>query len=191
MKKKLTTGCLCLLFLQLQAQSKFNFPTVLFGKSQILTPAYKPAPQALPEEIFTMKERFAFALHADSIITFARKFIGIPYRYAGHSAYGFDCSGFTSFVLSKFGYQVSRSAVMQAIQGKSIESSQARKGDLIFFRGSNGRNPSVGHVGMIVSEAGEKIRFIHSSCDQGINVESIEASYYKARFIKICRVIDK
>ena len=40
----------------------------------------------------------------DRVTTYAQKQIGSPYKYAGtNPETGFDCSGFTSFVLKKFG----------------------------------------------------------------------------------------
>jgi cell wall-associated NlpC family hydrolase len=126
----------------------------------------------------------------DELISFAKKFMGVPYRYAGYSPYGFDCSGFTSYVYARFGKTLSRSAIVQALEGKTIPIAEARKGDLIFFKGRNWRSSAVGHVGLVISNPGEKLTFIHASCNLGISIETIYSPYYQPRFIKICRIVE-
>jgi hypothetical protein len=125
----------------------------------------------------------------DSLVFFAMRFLGAPYRFAGASPRGFDCSGFTAFVFSHFGLSLPRAAGGQAV-GKPVNPKEAHKGDLIFFKGSNWRSPYIGHVGMVISERGHPLRFIHSSINMGISVVELRQSdYYKTRFLKICRIV--
>jgi len=126
----------------------------------------------------------------DDLISYSKKFLGVRYRYAGRSPYGFDCSGFTSFVYSKFGFSLARSAPGQAIVGVDINKEEAQKGDLIFFKGRNWRSNYVGHVGLVISNENGKITFIHASVCFGIIIENTEVPYYSARFIKVSRIND-
>ncbi|MEL6924765.1 MAG: NlpC/P60 family protein, partial [Bacteroidota bacterium] len=57
-------------------------------------------------------------LRAD-IAAHAQRYVGVPYKYAGTTPKGFDCSGFTSFVLKNY-IAIPRSSVAQAEEGKPI-----------------------------------------------------------------------
>ena len=136
--------------------------------------------------------KLAFAPNSslDSLIGYAKKYLGVRYRLGGQSRSGFDCSGFTSYVFSKFGFKLPPTVPGQVAKGKPVAKSQLRKGDLIFFKGRNLRSRAFGHVGIVVSEAGEKIRFIHASVYRGITIDSIESTYYKPRYLGAIRLME-
>ena len=82
------------------------------------------------------------------VVAEARKFLGLPYLWAGVSGFGFDCSGFTYSVYRAYGLTLSRDADQQAVHGKPVTRRALRPGDLVFFRAS--ANGTIGHVGMYV-----------------------------------------
>jgi peptidoglycan endopeptidase LytE len=95
------------------------------------------------------------------VVAYAKKFIGIPYKYGGSSPKtGFDCSGFTSYVYKHFGVKLPRSSRDQLKVGTSVSRSNLKPGDLVLFG-----NP-VHHVGIYVGNdqyihaprTGEKIK---------------------------------
>ena len=50
-------------------------------------------------------------INRDSIIAYAKQYLGTPYVYASSNPKkGFDCSGFVSFVFSNFGLTLPRSS---------------------------------------------------------------------------------
>lgn len=69
---------------------------------------------------------------------------GDPYRYGAAGPHAFDCSGLTSFAYKRVGKALPRTSSMQRSATKRIRAGQARRGDLVFFHGSNG----VYHVGL-------------------------------------------
>lgn len=125
------------------------------------------------------------------LLDYASKFKGTRYRSGSSSPAGFDCSGFTSFVFKKFGYQLNRSSSSQVSNGTPVAKNELKPGDLVFF---NGRavGKRVGHVGIVtdVKDNG-KFEFIHSSNGRGVVVSSSEEPYYKRRYVGASRVINK
>lgn len=149
----------------------------------------------LPE--FTDRELKAFATDdavatANDMLSLARTFLGLHYRYGGRTPKGFDCSGFTSYIFSQFGYDLKRSSREQfRYDGDEVDRMQVQPGDLIFFKGRNSRSATVGHVGIVVDGdpvTGE-ITFIHSACTSGISIDTTNDPYYAKRFIGVKRVI--
>lgn len=112
------------------------------------------------------------------IIAFAEKQLGVPYAWAGTTPSGFDCSGFTGYVMKEFGYPIPRRAVDQQKSSKKVKEKSVQKGDLIFFNSGSG----ISHVGIIYSEKGEPIKMIHASSSKGVIITDLESSsYWKAR----------
>lgn len=115
------------------------------------------------------------------IVEFAQQFVGLRYRYAGKSPEtGFDCSGFTSFILKKFDTEVSCSSSLQSTQGVKIPLTEVEPGDLLFF----GRKGRIQHVAMVVEHNANGIVCIHSTCSRGIIVENVStSSYWRSRIL--------
>lgn len=119
------------------------------------------------------------------IAGYAEEFIGIPYVWAGTSPKtGFDCSGFTSYVLDNFGIKVSHSSQAQEKEGKKVRIEEVRPGDLIFYR----RSPieQVFHVSLVVENNREGITVIHS-VSRGVVRENITKSSYWAPMVSSAR----
>lgn len=114
----------------------------------------------------------------EEIVSFAKKYLGVPYVWAGDDPSGFDCSGFTSFVFKNAGITLPRRAVDQYEGSKKLKEKNVEKGDLIFFDNGSG----ISHVGIVISEKGKPVMMIHSSSSKGIVITDIESSnYWKSR----------
>lgn len=174
----------------------------LFFFMAIILPEEKTAPVSASPEIVpdTVKTKDTVRINrsivlnpvCDSIVDYARTFMGKPYKYGCATPDGFDCSGFTWYVFSHFGYDVPRSSKAYKSFGKDVPVGEARKGDIIVFRGTHAGDERAGHVGIVISNAGEALRFIHSSSSKnhnGVVVTDFNDSNYPKRFIRICRVV--
>jgi cell wall-associated NlpC family hydrolase len=115
------------------------------------------------------------------ITGYAQNFTGLRYRYAGRSPKtGFDCSGFTSYILEEFNVKVSACSRTQSTQGVKTSLADALPGDLIFF----GRSGYIQHVAMVVENTPEGVICVHSTSSRGIVVENISTSkYWKPRIL--------
>lgn len=128
----------------------------------------------------------------DSIVSYAKTFLGKPYQYGCATNSGFDCSGFTWYVFSHFNINVPRSSKEYLHFGKDVPIAEARKGDIIVFRGTHAGDERAGHVGIVISNPGEPLHFIHSSSSKnhrGVVITEYPGSNYPKRFIRICRVL--
>ena len=123
----------------------------------------------------------------DIIISYAKGYIGVPYLYGGNSKKGFDCSGFTQYIMRHHGYNLPRTAQSQGDKYSKIKAGQAMKGDLVFF-GSSKKN--ISHVGIVSSEKGSSISMIHASSSKGIMISNIENnSYWTPKIQYYARVV--
>jgi cell wall-associated NlpC family hydrolase len=109
------------------------------------------------------------------IVGYAKNYVGSPYKYAGGSPKtGFDCSGFTTFIMKEYGITLSPASVEQAKQGKPIDLSKAKPGDLLFFKDGN----RIQHVALITEHNKDGIICIHSTSSRGVIIENVSTSSY-------------
>jgi len=106
-------------------------------------------------------------------VRFARRLVGVPYRYGGDSpSGGFDCSGFVRYVYAHFGFTLPHSSYADFDLGRRVSRGALRPGDLVFFDG-------VGHVGMYVGGG----RFIHAPhTGTRVEVTSLSDPWYQASY---------
>lgn len=141
-------------------------------------PGPKPPSRPVPdEERATARVDGREVKVRNEIAQFARQQIGVPYKYAGTSPKtGFDCSGFTCYVLSNFDVRLPHSSGAQAAAGEAIDLEEAQTGDLIYFRDRS--NGPVSHVAMVVSNTRQGLEVIHATNSRGVIVENISTSSY-------------
>ena len=114
------------------------------------------------------------------IVSYARHFLGVPYRYGGSSPRtGFDCSGFVRYVYGHFGVALPHSSWGDVVRGHRVPRRWLRPGDLVFFSGAS-------HVGIYVG-GGRFIDAPHTGSVVRISTMGgwYGASYYGARRLHV------
>ncbi len=168
-------------------------PWLLFGAAILFffsaCTALRPADSSTPiprKPRRTTSSSNVSSLRTD-IINTARKYKGSKYKYGGTTPKGFDCSGFTSYVLIKNRVDLHRTSGAQAKQGKKIRVAAAQPGDLIFF-GSRGK---VSHVAIITQNDADGLKVIHSTSSKGVIEQNITHSeYWQSRLLFARKMLD-
>jgi probable lipoprotein NlpC len=105
------------------------------------------------------------------LMSTVKELYGVPYKSAGTSMKGFDCSGFTRYVFQSFGVDLPHSSAAQYSLGTAVTRKDLKPGDLVFFN-TNGR--SVSHVGIYIGNN----TFVHSASGIGVVKTKLTDPYY-------------
>jgi cell wall-associated NlpC family hydrolase len=108
---------------------------------------------------------------------YARRFLGVPYRWGGSSPGGFDCSGLVRYVYQRFGVTLPHSSYADFNLGRHVGRWALKPGDLVFFSG-------FGHVGMYVGQG----RFIHAP-HSGTSVQISSLAQWGSSYVGARRLL--
>lgn len=123
------------------------------------------------------------SFNAQSMIAYAKQFIGVPYVWGGTTPSGFDCSGFIHHVLNQQGVPGARQTVAGYwSSGRFQNVSTPQAGDLIFFQNTWRNGPS--HMGIMINST----QFIHSSSSNGVTVTNVSNPYWTRHFLGFQRI---
>lgn len=120
---------------------------------------------------------------AAAIIATAKKQIGVPYKWAGASPKGFDCSGLVMYAFGAHGITLPHNSRSMYALGTAVAKADLQPGDLVFFFGSN--KNVINHVGIYIGNG----EFIHSSSSKGVTITSLDSSYYVNHYYGAKRIL--
>lgn len=115
-----------------------------------------------------------------NVVSIAKQYLGVNYRFGGSSPAGFDCSGFVTYVLNKSGKQTYRTTAA-GFYNKATKVSNPQVGDLVFF--SNTFKKGISHVGIYIGDG----KMINASGSK-VNISSIHSGYWKSKFTAYGRI---
>jgi len=98
------------------------------------------------------------------IISTAKSYLGVPYKWGGTTPAGFDCSGFTRYVFASQNITLPRVSIDQYGVGTPVSFSNLIPGDLVFFNLTSGKQ--VSHVGIYIGDN----QFISATSSKGIAI---------------------
>lgn len=141
-------------------------------------------------DLKTLESNFSGSLNSEikEILKDAEKYLGAPYKYAGNTSSGFDCSGFTTKVFDENNTKLPRRSEDQSNEGKQITIRETKPGDLLFFATAGGTK--VTHVGIVhdIGNEGE-VKFIHASTSKGVIISSLNEKYWNKAYLFARRVL--
>ena len=130
-------------------------------------------------------------IERDSIVNYAKKYLGTPYVYAGNDPKkGFDCSGFISYVYHHFNVDLPRSSGSYKNLGKALNPEDFKVGDILVFYGYKDKT-IIGHLGIICEANGMQSKFIHASSGKvnSVTITSLDTEHYTNRYYKCIDVL--
>jgi len=118
-----------------------------------------------------------------SLYSSIEKWIGTPYRYAGKTMNGIDCSAFVNKIYDNAYclFLPGNSAEMYR-NVKHLPKDQLLEGDLVFFKTS--KHKTISHVGVYLGNN----KFAHASRSKGVIISDLSSPYYEKHFVKGGRV---
>lgn len=116
------------------------------------------------------------------IVKQAAKYKGVPYKFGGVTAKGFDCSGYVQYVFKNCRATLPRAADEQVLQGVFVTQKQLRPGDLVFF---TTYAAGASHVGIYAG----KNQFWSATSSKGVMLCSLQDNYWKTRYYGARRVL--
>ena len=126
---------------------------------------------------------------ADKIVWSAVSYKGTPYKYAGTSKKGMDCSGLIYISFKARNVLVPRSSSLLYKEGYKIPLSRAKRGDLLFFKTTRKTRSKINHVALVTSVDNGVVKFIHATSSRGVIVSAMTESYWRKSFVEAKRVL--
>lgn len=117
---------------------------------------------------------------ASGAVAAARSVIGTPYRTAGTTPAGFDCSGLTQWAFARAGIALPRTSYAQFGVGSPVSRASIQAGDLVFFNTAGG---GASHVGIATSNGS-----VISATTHGVMEHAISDSYWGSHYVGARRV---
>jgi cell wall-associated NlpC family hydrolase len=134
----------------------------------------------------------SLSIHPDSLVEVAKSQLGVTYKWGtSNPDVSFDCSGFTSFVYSSFDVKCSRSSKAYGSLGERVSLEECQPGDCIVFSGTQTGSKTIGHVGIVIENNENGIKFIHCSSSKkhyGVTITDYYTSNYTKRFLQVRRM---
>lgn len=121
----------------------------------------------------------------DVIVSTALAYVGYPYVYAGAGPGGFDCSGFTQYIIGiTAGIWMPHAVESQAgSAGEWVNYGEWQPGDLIYFQ--NTYRAGVSHAAIYIGDG----LIVHAENEStGVTIDSIYSSYYGPRYWGALRI---
>ena len=132
----------------------------------------------------TAPEVSTASTEGEKIVETAKKYLGVPYVWAGTSPSGFDCSGLVYYVYKECGYSVYRTAASLYQNGVAVDRSELQPGDVICF--TNSGYSYIGHTGIYIGND----QFIHASSGGGkVMISSLSETYYNNHYYGARRIV--
>ncbi len=125
---------------------------------------------------------------ANTIVSNAKAFHGVRYKYGGMTKKGMDCSGLVYIAFNKENIWLPRVSRDMARKGVAILLKYIKKGDLLFFQTDKNKN-TINHVGLVINSSSRSIEFIHSTTSKGVITSTLKEPYWYHSFIEARRIL--
>jgi len=120
----------------------------------------------------------------NKVVSEGYKYMGVRYRWGGRTPKGFDCSGYVGYVMIQSGIWNKFYGDCNGIysQCTKISKSEARVGDLVFFKGTS-RKSGYTHIGIYIGDG----KMINSASSKGVSLANVYTGYWGKHFAAVAR----
>ena len=116
------------------------------GFADLLSTSGSAAPAATAGLVGRGMRTLSSSSAGEQLLSVAKQYTGVPYKWGGTTPAGFDCSGLIQYAGKQVGLTLPRTAAQQATVGTAVPGlAQARPGDLVVLE--NGH-----HIGIYVGD---------------------------------------
>jgi cell wall-associated NlpC family hydrolase len=142
-------------------------------------PSYTPPAETVSRES-ALATKYAAALGVSksditnyTLYKFIDSWYGVPYKFAGRTKSGVDCSDLASLLCQNV-YNITVGGTVTDIYKRCtpIKASELQEGDLIFFKINS---KSLSHMGIYL----QNHKFVHASVHSGVVIDDLGEDYYK------------
>ncbi|GHT66430.1 hypothetical protein FACS189452_02290 [Bacteroidia bacterium] len=99
--------------------------------------------------------------------------LGVPYKWAGNTKKGVDCSGLICQLYKEaYNTAVPRSTSEMVKKMSTVRKNKLQCGDVVFF---TIKEKKVSHVGMYLADN----QFVHASSSKGVRISNLDEAYWK------------
>ncbi|MFB1049360.1 NlpC/P60 family protein [Paraliobacillus sp. JSM ZJ581] len=135
--------------------------------------------QLTKSKITVAKDMTNQSVQTTQLVQVAKQYVGVPYVWGGTSPSGFDCSGYINYVFKQMNVTIPRT--VSDIWNMAQPTNSPSVGDFVFFE-TYKKGPS--HMGIYLGNR----QFIHASESKGVQISSVDNTYWKPRYLGSKRV---
>lgn len=108
-----------------------------------------------------------------ALYKFIDSWYGTPYKYAGRTKAGVDCSDLASLLFqSVYGITIGGNVTDEYNKCKPIKASELREGDVVVFKINS---KTLSHIGIYL----QNNKFVHASVHAGVVISDLGEDYYR------------
>ena len=149
------------------------------------SPSQDAGPEVGADDFEFDSSEIDFPQSGQFIVDYAMQYLGYGYVSGGNGPGGFDCSGFTQYViLNTLGVDIGHDVAGQINSGYWVDWGNWQPGDLVFFAGTY--RAGISHVGIYIGDG----QFIHSENEgTGVTISSVWSDYYSGHYYGALRLV--
>lgn len=166
-----------------------NFQEIVEESSQsIVSNSFSDENAASSADLSSLSEKLGFQVTSDDDLELFQEiasWLGAPYLAAGNDKSGVDCSGLICKVFEKmYSKKLPRRSTDMYDQCEAISVTNAKAGDLVFFRPDGNMNEKPNYVGIYLKNNS----FVIVSSSKGVTIADLSSNYYKKTFVTAGKV---
>lgn len=158
------------------------------SKKHVVTKKSKSSKKVKTPKTKTSNTTVNYSTAATNVVSNAKQFDGVQYKYGGTSKKGMDCSGLVYTSFKQENIALPRTTTLLSKTGNWVDIKKVQKGDLLFFA-TKKNSRTINHVGIVTESRVGNVEFIHASTSKGVIISNLAERYWYFAFVQARRVL--